>query len=112
MSLMDFFSEYIVDIEVFSLGNAVGAFGTTEPGYPGTATKTIEGILQPGSGSNILKNESNKKVSTHTLFVLNTVTLNTTDKLKLNDEFYQITFYPKNGIAGIGDHKEIGLEII
>ena len=111
MSLLTYFKRYYHDIPVYSLTATTGAWGTAEKDYPATATRTVKGYIQPVGGSELLKNQSLDNVQTHRMYVENTVVFSDTDRIIYNGDTFHLTYNQKNGIANIGDHKEVALTV-
>ena len=111
MSLLNGFKRHFHDVDVFLLTSAVGSWGTTESVYSGVKDRTISGYIQPLSGSEVLKNQSLDKVTTHRMYIEVSVVLNDTDRLTYNSRNYHITYNQDNGVSNIGDHKEIMLSL-
>ena len=111
MGLLDYFTEYFHSIDVYSLEDYTGSWGTSEKTYPTTPSKTIRGYIQPVSGSDEFKNQSLDKVTTHRMYIQMSDTISGTDKIVYNGMTYRVTYVQDNGIANISDHKEIGLVV-
>ncbi len=108
MGLLNAFSRFFHDVQVYTLTSASGTWGTSEK-ETYTLSKTISAYIQPLGGSETLKNQSLDKVTTHKMYIKADVSINDTDRIIYNSRSYHITFNQDNGISNILDHKEIGL---
>lgn len=112
MGMMDYFREYMTDIEVYELTTETSDWDTSEYEYPALAAKTISGYIQPRSGNDSFSRQKLEEETTHILYTDNTVTLNDTDRLKYNGVTYKVTYNQTKGVSGINDHYEIGLKAV
>ncbi len=105
-------SNYYKTIEVYREVSTVDGWGNTDESGNWILSHTVQGFLQPNSGSYSSSNQSNKMVYTHILYTDVGVDIVPGDNIKLNDNTYLVETTQYDGVSGMGKHDEIGCSLI
>ncbi len=107
MGLLDDFPELFHDVDVYSLVETTGSWGTEEK-ETYSKTATILAYVQPLSGAEQLKNQSLDNVTTHRMYVAEGVVIGDKDHILYGGKYYHISYNPPEGsVSNTGDHQEI-----
>ncbi len=109
MGLLDDFPELFHSVDVYSLVETKGRWGTVEK-ETYSKTATISCYIQPLSGSETLKNQSLDDVTTHRMYVAEGVVIGSKDRILYGGKYYHISYNPpESTVSNTGDHQEIML---
>ncbi len=100
------------DIDVYREENRVDEWGNTSKKGNWQHVKTIQGYIQPRSGSYSQANQANNPTSSHSLYTDIDSGINPKDRVSLNNIKYRVNYTQGQGIGGLSDHQEIPLDFL
>ncbi len=101
------------DINVYREIDRVDEWGNTSKKGNWQLVTTIQGYIQPRSGTYGQANQANVPLSSHSLYTDIGVELNPKDRVGLDDIKYRVNYSQiKRGIGGIMDHQEIPVDYL
>ena len=112
MELLKYFPELLDTIEIHREVDTTDSWGNTDPQGNWQIDHTERGYIQPKQGEYVQNNQRETSLSSHVLYTLTDVDINTGDRVLYNGDFYRVEFDQKNGIGNTGDHIEFDLQIL
>lgn len=113
MSIKFIISKRYVSIGVYREVDTTDSWGNTNSQGNWQLDHTIQGFLQPRSGTYAQNNQANSPLASHLLYCDIGIDVEPKDRIKVDGFAYRLDFIQKDrGIGGVLDHQEIPAEYL
>jgi hypothetical protein len=110
MSLLAYFQELIQDYDLYREVETVDRLGNTSKDGNWQYSHKVTGFIQPSGGGLVQNNQRNAPITSHVFYSSTEQDIKESDRIYYDGLKYEATYVPKNGIGGVNDHFEVGLD--